>query len=361
MGYLQYRGAGGYFRWQRWATYLSMVSLAVTLIVLSLAAAGVLDFHANFDRLAGAGAYDKVVAEGTAVGAAPVAPFSLAETGKFLLWPAFLLWFPITAVSFSGEVKDVRRGQLVGMVGAVVAAGIACIALMFLYRAAFGADFLLSAAAKGVPLDSPPQVPFFTAIAGGNVLVTVLTGLWVVAIALFVTGAPVLYATRSMLAWSIDGTAPRRLADVNDRYHSPHWTILVCVAVAEVTLALYAFTDLLGAVSGFLGQLVSFLVVCAWCAVLPFLRRQTFENSPIVWRIAGIPVLTILGVAATVFTVPVMYRLWNDTTFSVSLTFLRWGAVIVLAAGFGWFVGWRTYQKRRGVDADRRYAEIPIE
>jgi len=361
MGYLHYRGAGGYFRWQRWATYLSMVSLAVTVVVLSLAAAGVLDFQANFDELAGSGSYDKVVADGTAAGAAPVAPFSLAETGKFLLWPAFLLWFPITAVSFSGEVKDVRRGQLLGMVGSVVAAGIAFIALVFLYRGAFGADFLLSAAAAGVPLDAPPQVPFFTAIAGGNVLLTVLTGLWVVAIALFVTGATVMYPTRTMLAWSIDGMAPRRLADVNDRYHSPHWTILICVAVAEVTLALYAFTDLLGLVSGLLGVLTNILVVCLWCALLPFLRRQTFENSPIAWRIRGVPVLTILAVAAVAFIAPIMYRLLKDATYSPNLAFVGWGPVIVLAAGFWWFIGWRAYRKRRGIDVDRRYAEIPIE
>jgi amino acid transporter len=361
MGYLLYRGAGGYFRWQRWATWVSFVSLAITIVVLILAATGVLDFHANFDHLAGAGSYDKVVADGTAAGAAPAAPFSLAETGKFLIWTTFAVWFPVLAVSFSGEVKDVRWGQLVGMVGAVLVGGTAYIVLTFLYRAAFGADFLLSAAAKGVPLHAPPQVPFFTGIAGGNVLVTVLTGLWVLAIGLFITGATAFYPTRNMLAWSIDGMAPKRLADVNDRYHSPHWTILICVVLGELTLVLYSFTHLLGPISGFVGQLTNFLVVCAWCAVFPFLRREIFENSPIAWRIAGIPVLTILGVVATAFTVPIMYRLMNDTTFSLNLTSGIWGSVIVLAAGFAWYAGWTAYLTRHGVDVKRRYVQIPVE
>jgi amino acid transporter len=301
------------------------------------------------------------VADGTAAGAAPAAPFSLSETAKFVIWPAFSVWYPVLAVSFSGEVKDVRRGQLVGMLGSVLLGGIALIVLTFLYRAAFGSDFLLSAAATGVPLNAPPQVPVFTGIAGGNVLLTVLTGLWVLAIGLFITGATALYPTRIMLAWSIDGLAPKRLADVNDRYHSPQWAILISMAVAELTLVLYAFTHLLGPVSGFVATLTPLLVICAWCAVFPFVRKETFENSPIAWRIAGVPVLTILGVLATVFTVPIMYRLTKDTTFTPNLTFAIWGPVVVLAAGFAWYAGWNAYLTRRGVDVKRRYAQIPVE
>jgi amino acid transporter len=254
MGYLHYRGAARYFRWQRWASYASIVSLLVTVVVLILAATGVLDFRANFDRLAGAGAYERVIATGREAGVAPAPGFSLGETLKFILWPAFSLWFAITAVSFSGEVKNVQRGQLVGIVGSVVAMGISFIVLMALYRAAFGSDFILSASATGVPLEAPPFVPFFTAIAGGNLLLTVVMSLWVLIIAVFVGGTAFLYPSRTLVAWSIDGMAPEKLADVNDRYHSPHWAILVCVLVGEVTLALFAFTTLLGFVSGFLGM-----------------------------------------------------------------------------------------------------------
>lgn len=361
MGYLHYRGAARYFRWQRWASYASIVSLLVTVVVLILAATGVLDFRANFDRLAGAGAYERVIATGREAGVAPAPGFSLGETLKFILWPAFSLWFAITAVSFSGEVKNVQRGQLVGIVGSVVAMGISFIVLMALYRAAFGSDFILSASATGVPLEAPPFVPFFTAIAGGNLLLTVVMSLWVLIIAVFVGGTAFLYPSRTLVAWSIDGMAPEKLADVNDRYHSPHWAILVCVLVGEVTLALFAFTTLLGFVSGFLGLAINFLVVCAWSIFFPYVRRDTFESSPIAWRIGGVPVLTWLGIVATVFIVPMLYRLTVDTTFSLNLAFVIWGAVIAIAAGFAWYHGWKALQTRRGVDIGQRYAEIPIE
>jgi amino acid transporter len=361
MGYLHYRGAGGYFRWQRVASYLAIASLAVTILVLLLAAVGILDFQANFDELAGAGAYDQVVADGVAAAAAPPAPFSLGQTWNFVLWPAFSLWFAITAVSFSGEVRNVQRGQMRGIVGSVLAMGVAFVALMVLYRGAFGDDFMLSAAAIGVPLEAPPFVPFFTAIAGGNTLLTILMSVWVAVIALFVTGTAVLYPSRTMLAWSVDGMAPSRLADVNDRYHSPHWAILVCVIVAEITLALFAFTTLLGVVSGFLGLAVNFLLVCGWSIVFPSVRKETFESSPIAWRVAGVPVLSLIGLVAVAFIVPMLYRLLRDTTFSLNLKFVVWGAIAAVGAGFAWYLGWRAYQRGKGVELDRRYAEIPIE
>lgn len=361
MGYLHYRGAGRYFRWQRWASYVSIVSLLVTIVVLILAATGALDFRANFDALAGRGAYQGVLDAGAGAGAAPAPPFSLAETLKFILWPAFSLWFAITAVSFSGEVKNVQRGQLVGIVGSVVAMGISFIVLMALYRSAFGSDFILSASVTGVPLEAPPFVPFFTAIAGGNLLLTVAMSLWVLVIAAFVGGTAFLYPSRTLVAWSIDGMAPERLGDVNDRYHSPHWALLTCAIVGEVTLALFAFTTLLGFVSGFLGLAINFLVVCAWSILFPYVRKETFEGSPIAWRVAGVPVLTWLGIVATAFIVPMLYRLVVDTTFSLNLAFVIWGAVIAIAAGFVWYYGWKAYQKGRGVDIGRRYSEIPIE
>ena len=74
--FVQYRGAGVYFKVQRWASYVTVVSLLVTFVTLALAATGVLDFHHNFDAAAGAGAYDLVI---QAAGD-PSHPFSLKET-----------------------------------------------------------------------------------------------------------------------------------------------------------------------------------------------------------------------------------------------------------------------------------------
>lgn len=361
LSYLQYRGAGVYFRWQRWATYIAFASLGVTIIVLILAAAGVFDFRANFNALAGSGAYDKVIRQGVESGAVSSASFDLGETLKFMIWPAFSIWFAVASTSFSGEVKNVQRGQLIGIAGSMTLMGIAFVVLTALYQSAFGGEFLQASAAVGVPLDAPPFVPFFTGVAGNNVLLTILMSLWVLAIAIFVSGTTLVYSTRAALAWSIDGVAPERLADVNERYHSPHWAIVLWTIVAEVFLALFAFTDLLGPISGFLGLAISFLVVSVWSVFFPFVRKEQFENSPVAWRVGGFPVMSLLGIVASVFVGWAFYRLTIDNTFSINLKFSNGGTIVVVVFAVLWFFAWKAYRRSQGVNVDRRYAEIPIE
>jgi amino acid transporter len=359
--YIQYRGAAVYFKWQRWATWLAFASLGVTVLVLFLAAVGVLDFKANFNDLAGAGAYQKVVAQGVKGGLAPPAGFDFGGTLKFMIWPAFSIWFAVASTSFSGEVKNVQRSQLIGITGSMSIMGLAFIVLLFLYEKVFGGSFLLSSAANGLPVNAPPFVPFFTAVAGGNVVLTIIMSVWVLAIAVFVTGTTLVYSSRAALAWAIDGVAPEFLGDVNEKYHSPHWALLMWAVIGEIFLALFAFTTLLGPISGFLGLAVSFVVVSLWAVFFPFVRKEQFENSPIAWRVGGFPLMSLLGIIASVIVVYAAYRLTIDSAFSLNLKFANWGAVLGIVFAVVWFYGWKAYRKRQGVNLDRRYQEIPIE
>jgi amino acid transporter len=353
---LQARGMGRYFRVQRYASYIAIVSLIITIIVLALAATGVLNFQANFDHLAGSHAYQQIVA-GTHVPGG-----SVSQTLKFMIWPAFSIWFAVIAVSFSGEVKNVQRGQMIGINGAMITMGLAAVVLCYLYRHAFGSAFLLSSSTSAhYHLAAPPYVNVFTGIAGGNVVLTILTFLWVLAIAFFVGATCLVYSTRALLAWSIDGVAPERLGDVNERYHSPHWAILVSAIVAEIWLGFFAFTKLLGPISGFLGFTFSFLAVSLTAIVFPFIKRDVFESSPIAWRVGRVPVITIVGVVSTVFMVFGISRILVDKTYTPNLAFGDIGGAIVLAVGAIAFYVARAYRRSRGVNIDQRYREIPIE
>jgi amino acid transporter len=353
---LQGRGIGRYFRWQRYGSYIALVSLIITIVVLTLAATGVLNFQANFNALAGSAAYQHIVA-GVHVPAG-----SASETLKFMIWPAFSIWFAVIAVSFSGEVKNVQRGQMIGINGAMITMGVAAIVLCFLYRHAFGTAFLLSSSTSThYHLAAPPYVNVFTAIAGGNVVLTVLTFAWVLVIAFFVGATTLVYSTRAMLAWSIDGIAPERLGDVNERYHSPHWAILVSAVIAEVWLGLFAFTKLLGPISGFLGFTFSFLAVSLTAIVFPFIKKDVFENSPVAWRVKGVPVISIIGVVSTVFVGYAMSRILVDKTYTPNLGFGDFGGLIVLVVGAIIFYVARAYRRSKGVNIDQRYKEIPIE
>jgi amino acid transporter len=192
-------------------------------------------------------------------------------------------------------------------------------------------------------------------------VLTALMSIWILVLGFFLIGTTLLYASRATLAWSIDGIAPQFLGDVNEKYHTPHWALLMWALVGEAFLAIYAFTSLLGPISGFLGLAISFIVVSLWAVFFPFVRREQFENSPIAWRVAGFPVMSLAGIIATGLVGYVFYRLTVDTAFTPNLKFADYGALIGVVFAVIWFYAWKAYRKRQGVSLDRRYKVIPIE
>lgn len=355
-----YRGLGRYFRIQRWGMWVVAASIVLTLLVLIAAAAGVFHFKSNFDALAGTGAYATVAAAGSSGNA----PFDLGQTIQFMIWPAFSIWFAVASVALSGEVKNVQRGQLMGISVAMITMGAASVGLMLFSRAAFGNQFLVGAVALPAakfPLAAPPYINVFAGVAGGNPVLTVLMSLWVLGTMIFDVGATMIYSTRAMLAWGIDGLAPSKIAEVSERYHSPTWAIATSTIVAIIWLALYAFTSLLAILSGFMGLAITFMLVAFGGVVFPYVKRRVFDASPVAFRVVGIPVISILGVVGLVFTVYVFIRLFFDSAFGSDQPFPIAVTFIVLAATIVWFYGMRWYRAREGVDLDARFREIPIE
>jgi amino acid transporter len=357
---VQYRGAGTYFKAQRWASYITIVSLLCTIVTLALAAGGVLNFHQNFDALAGSGAYDKVLAAAGSV----QHPFSLSQTIFFAAWPAFSLWFAVLSVSFGGEVKDGQRSQLRGMSLAIITMGVAMIILMFLYRAAFGQSFILASSeipAAKFPLNASPYVNLYTGIAGGNVVLTVVNSLWVISLLFFVGASSLLASTRSMLAWSLDGMAPRWFSSVSSRFHTPTWSLLLCATIAEVWVLMYAFTSEILVLGGFLGQCIPFAGVALAALVFPFRRKREFESSAIAYRWGRVPVITVLGVLSFACVGYTFYRLLVDQAYGANnhLSEVMTVAVAVFAAI--WYLAWRVYRSRSGVDMKAQLSEIPVE
>ena len=362
--YVMYRGMRWYFRVQRWAAYVTAGSLLLTLIVLVLAWAGVFNFKANFDAFAGAGAYAKVISQGAATGVALHPAFSLGQTINFLLWPAFSLWFAVASTSFSGEVKNVRRGQVLGITGAILSMGAVMIALMYLSRHVFGSDFVLASSAlpaSKFPLAVAPSILPMTAIAVNNVVIAVLINLWAIAIAFLIASTTLVYATRAMLAWGIDGMGPEALANVSEKYHSPTVAIVIGGLIGLFALTIYSFTTLAATLAGFLGFAPAFAVMSLNAIVFPYLRKDLFERSPIAFRVGGIPLISILGVIGSAFSIFVFYRLFVDGAYGANKPFTLWLTAGVLLTAIVWFYAARSYRASKGVDMARRYAEIPIE
>lgn len=356
------KGTLALFRIQRLAIAIAVGSLTITLVVLFLAAVGVLNFESRFNDLAGAGAYDGVISR-VAEGGVDVNPgFSLNQTLYFAIWPAFSLFFTVLVVSFGGEVRNIRRSETIGILGSIVIGGAILIAIMLMTRLAVGSEFLRAAPVDAeFPLAVAPFMNVFSFIAGGSTLLSVVMSLWVLMLFMVPLLAGIIYCSRGVLAWGIDGVVPSALATVNPRTHTPVAAIALVAVVAEICLALYAFTDLFVVLSGLLAFGFVFITVCLAGALFPRLKRGVFEASASAVRVAGIPLITLTGIGGLVVAGFLAYRAVVDDTFAANTPTSIRMAVIVALVGVVWFFVARQVQRRRGVDIERRYAEIPIE
>src|SRR5258708_26378249 len=108
-----------------------------------------------------------------------------------------------------------------------------------------------------------------------------------------------LIATRNLFAWSFDRLAPARVAEVNDRLHTP----VVATITVAVWVELLNYLNIYQGLSALLINViavmaVAFIAVAVASIVMPYLRPNLFNSAPamIRARIAGVPWLTIVGV-----------------------------------------------------------------
>ena len=363
IGGLVWRGMRGYFRFQRWGGTIALGSALLTILVFALGATGVLHFQQACDGLAASGAYNKVIAGAQAAHQQLSWSTQLGPTLNFMIWPAFALLFSVNMVSFSGEIKNVRRGQLIGILGAMIVSALLMIGLTYFGRHAVGTNWLVAASTPGNKLGVPlePFLNNFAAILANNPLLTVILSLWVVLVIPYALGSNVIYGSRALFAWGLDGVAPARVGSASDRFHSPAAAILVMVVAAEIALAIFAFTPWVAILSGLLGFAIAFLVVSLTGLVFPFLKRETFDNSPAAIRVAGVPLLVIAAVVAIPYLAFLIWRTVVDTTYGANTTISVVVNIVVFVVAIAWFFGVRAYRKQQGVDVDRQFKEIPVE
>jgi amino acid transporter len=356
-GSMLMRSSKTFFKVQRVGLFVALASLLLTLVVLLLTAVGAIDFARSFDEVAGAGAYAQVAAD-----AGKDAAFSLTNTANFVIWPAFSILFTVLAVSFGGEIRNVRRSQLIGIPGSMVIGGLIMIAVMVLGQWAIGGDFLRAAVtSEAYTVEAPPFISVFAGIAGGNALLTFLMSLWLLILIPYALGVGIIYSSRAVLAWSLDGVIPAAFSKVSARGHQPVNAVLTVLVVGEICLALYAFTDLLTILSGLLAFGLVFVAVTLAGLLFPYVKRETFESSPAALRVGGIPLITITSAISVVFVCFVGYRAIVDDGFGANTPTSIRMTIAVVAIGALWFLVATALQRRRGTNVTGRFNEIPID
>jgi basic amino acid/polyamine antiporter, APA family len=216
---------------------------------------------------------------------------------------------------------------------------------------------------SGLPVD--PVLNLFTGIMTGNTVLNVLMALSFFLWHFLLLFVIAMICTRNLFAWSVDRVAPDALTKVDRRFHAPWVATLVIIACAEVLLALYVFTTIFENVSNYIVLFsIAFWIASFAAILLPFRRPEIFATAPdyVQRRIGGVPVITLLGVGNLILFSMVLYSAFKLPAFSGPTGTAAVLFVIgIYVAGVVWYLVARAVNKRRGVDLNLLYREIPPE
>jgi amino acid transporter len=367
-GLLLVSGTRRYFTVQRVLFVIAVAGLAVIAVVMIFGSRS--SFQSSLTSLTGLDS-GKVISSATKGGFA-TAPTSFSESARFLIWPLLPLLGAVQSVGIGGEIKKVRRSQLFGMLGAVVATGLVIALFAILADKDFGHAFQGAVAYNALTGSGPTTAtaPWFAVLAGilgHNVILSAVILATFAAWIWFWIPAEMAYTTRSMIAWSFDRVAPDKLGFVSETTHTPVVAISISTGGAVVFMWLIAYKAV-----AFLTFIEVLLViwgtVMVAAVVFPLIRKSLYESSPARnFKILGVPVMPLSGGIATAFMGYAFWLLWEDANAAGPLikpskmpveAWITLGAVV---AGTAWYLGAKAYRRRRGINISLAFQQIPIE
>jgi basic amino acid/polyamine antiporter, APA family len=296
-------GLNVYFRIQNALFVVAMAGLVVVGLVLITGSSGA--FEANFNRfwqpVTGLDdTHAAVIATAMAAGFEE-APFDFYWTLIPITWIYLELVFNQSSAYIGGEVKRASRLQLWAMpIAAIVSVAVAAV-LTLLFQTTIGTTFLGAAGwdpytdAPVLGLAYPPTFSELSAYLSGNILVALVVGVGFLFWSYTWLPGQILNASRNLLAYGVDGVFPSRFANVHPRYHTPVFSLIVVGLLSTAALYVYATNPAFTTLVGIIAFIASFMIVSVAAMAFPFRRRDVWEASPIAGRVAGLPVISVVG------------------------------------------------------------------
>ena len=350
-------------------TFFATVAIYLVYIALLLSV-GNTGFIANFNARSGT-TYNAVInlAGGTA-------PYTIE--GTLFIGLVFVMLSFIGLVNssyFAGEVSgNPFKAQGLAIFGSPLIYAVFLFGLYFTQFTVYGHDFL--AASTSLLYSGNPA--FYGAnIAGGwgqpsgvflvNFLTTNpwLSSLIAFGVALqFVMWAMAFYLapTRYIFSWSFDRILPLGLSKTSKK-GVPYYAVLLYGLVTVIFVVLAVYTSILSFYAyAIFGFYFSTTIVLIAGALFPFRRKEIFEASHryVKARVAGIPVITIVGIVGAIFTfiTMVVTVLPAYTGFPIRLDYFAPIIIMLLFSTFLYF-GSYFYQKSHGLPVELIGKEIP--
>jgi amino acid transporter len=254
------------------------------------------------------------------------------------------------------------------IVGSLVIGGLIFAAWAFGIYNVFGYDFFsaanyLTAAGVSSPLTIPPSVNSLFTVIPQNAFVEILGAIGFGLAWIWLTPTDFLPVVSNLFAWSFDRVAPARLADVNERFHSPVKAIVVAGLIGELLLILFIYTSFSVAFANttILLNLVFFITSIAGI-LFPYRAKEIFELAPswVKRRIGGLPAVTLVGIFSAAVELFLLYASFTNAFIGGAPISYPISAGIAIAGLVIYYVA-KWYRKRQGVDIELIFKSLPPE
>jgi basic amino acid/polyamine antiporter, APA family len=350
---------------------ISMLGIAVVCVIdLFTSRSG---FASHFNSFARpfthqANSYAATIAGAKKAGIPVSAGFSWHET-----WPLIgvMSSFGIYSYTTAFMAGEIRQGGSMKTGHRMAGGGVGCLLVLLviveIFFKAWGHSFLAAGYSNGLPagLSATPTYVFLSGVQVGSPVYTALLALTFLAAFASVIMGLYLWGSRILFAWSFDGLLPESVTWVNRRNAPVTATVVTGVLMLAVTawgvfvakslIQIVIYTTLI--------QLIAMSLLVGISAIaLPYRRAALWRGSSSALRIAGVPIVVIVGALAILAGVFLYYLYFHFSYFGLTdkAQFFVWAAATIVVGG-GIFLGARLIRSRQGVDLDLIYAEIPPE
>jgi amino acid transporter len=280
------------------------------------------------------------------------------------------------ANSFAGEIRNVRRSLPIALfLSLILGLGywiltstltVNTVGFNWITTIGHGWDTCSCTGVPAYPLPYTPTQPLFLAVAAypNTLLIDLMFFTYIIG-SLGPVFAYFWIPSKYLFAWSFDRVIPSKFADVSSRFHTAWVAVLATLVVGVIGEYLYS---ILGYSSYFsMGTVlwgISYTVPGLALTIFPFVKKDLFKGAP-GWmgkKVAGIPLLSVVGLITTVGFAIVGYIAFTSTVVNsvpVNVTAEVSGATII--AGFAIYFASKWYHKRQGLDVSMMLKEIPPE
>jgi amino acid transporter len=232
-----------------------------------------------------------------------------------------------------------------------------------------GHDFILALGYdwfnRTIAFPVQPYTSILIPLMGGGAIILILTLVGFLTQAIQQSWNSFIGSTRLIVAMSMDRLLPDGLGKISRRFRSsPVNAILFLLIGGEALAVIFWFSpDLVKfTLSTSLIATIYQSVTCLAAAIFPFTAKAIYNASPISkYKIGRVPLLTLCGIWGFIVGVVLIWFYLVEPGLGLSSTPGLIGIGVILVFAFIWFWVARVLNKRKGIDIDLNFKQIPPE